>query len=674
MTYTILYIILAATIAFAISFLQYYYKSKQKNSTNLLLTALRFLSVFSLLLLLINPKFKSQQLIAIPPNINVIVDNSTSIAYTNQDEKVQKFIDEIKNNSSINEKFTVNYYALADDLYQQDTFSFDKSATNISKTLNTLASFNKGNVAPTILVTDGNQTYGASYEFYKSKQPVYSVVVGDTLRYEDLKINQINVNTYTNLNNKFPVEIFLEYQGTESVKKLFTVKHQNSVIFKTQVEFSNQQNSQNISFHLAATAVGMQNYSCTISTLTNEKNIRNNSKNFTVEVIDEQSNILILSAINHPDISMIKRAIESNEQRKVTIKNELTKNNQLIDYQLVVLYQPNNKFKSVFNKVKEGNTNFLIVTGEQTNWNFLNSNQDYFTKNSTNLTEMYAAEFNVSYDEFNLEDIGFSNFTPLQGYFGNVSFSIPYKTILYQNISNYVTEDPLLATFIDGKRRGAVLFGENSWKWRMLSHEGENTFERFDTFFNKLIQYLSLNKLSSQLEIDYQPFVYNNTDVRIEAQFFDATYTFDSSANLMLSLTNKSTKETKTLPFSLKNNKFEVILSNLMPGDFNFKVTVNKHSVSKSGNFSVSEYDIEQQRNTSNTNHLKKLANSSGGNFYDINDTNKLLTNILSDKRYVTVQKSIEKVVSLIELKWLLSLIILFLSMEWFIRKYRGLI
>jgi len=674
MTYTILYIFLAAIIAFTIAFFQYYHKVRQKNSTNILLTSLRFLTVFSLLLLLINPKFASQQLTEIPPILNVIVDNSSSIAYTKQEEQVRKFVDEIKNNASINKKFTINYYALADDLYQQDTFSFDKSATNISKTLNTLASFNKDNIAPTILVTDGNQTYGASYEFFKPDQPLYSMIVGDTLRYDDLKINQINVNSYTNLNNKFPVEVFLNYSGNENINKLITVKHGNTVVFKNLVEFSNQQNSQKIAFLLPATAVGIQNYTCTVSPLSNEKNIRNNSKNFTVEVIDEQSNILILSTINHPDISMIKRSIESNEQRKVTIENDLTKNIQLNNYRLVILYQPNNKFKNIFREVKSNNVNFLIITGTQTDWIFLNANQDYFSKNSTNLTEIYAAEFNVNYDEFNLEDIGFSNFPPLRGYFGNVTFSIPYKTILYQNVSNYVTEDPLLATFTDDKKRGAALFGENSWKWRMLSYEGQQTFEKFDTYFNKLIQYLSLNKLSSQLEIDYQPFVYNNSDVRIEAQFFDATFTFDSTANLLLSLTNKSTKETKTLPFSLKNNKFEIVLSDLIPGDYNFIVTVNKHTVSKSGDFSVSEYDIEQQSNTSNTNHLKKLANTSGGNFFNINDTNKLLTNIMSDKRYVTVQKSIEKVVSLIELKWLLGLIILFLSMEWFIRKYRGLI
>ncbi len=671
---TVFYIALAVIIAFMVAFFQYFYKTKHRNTRNIVLAALRFLAVFTLLLLLINPKIKSQQLIEILPTLNVVVDNSSSIAYTKHDDIVIKFVNELKNNTAINKKFNVNYYALTDDLYQQDSFSFDQPKTNILKALQTLTSFNKEHIAPTILITDGNQTYGSSYEFYKSSQQLYPVVVGDTLNYDDLKINQINVNSYTNLNNKFPVEVFLEYDGNETIKKQLTIKHRNIVVFKKQIEFSNQQNSHKILFHLSANTVGMQNYKCTISTLKNEKNTINNVKNFSVEVLNEQAKILIVSSINHPDISMLKRSIESNKQRKVIVENNLSKNIQLKDYQLVILYQPTKKFTKVFKAVINNPINLFVITGSQTDWSFLNSMQQFFTKKYINKKENYSAVFNHNYDEFITDDIGFSNFPPLEDYFGNVTFSVPHKTILYQSISNYTTENPLLTTFTDNNRRGAVLFGENSWKWRMFTNVEQQSFERFDNFFNKLIQYLSSNKRSNQLEITYKPFVYNNGDMIIGAQFFDATYTFDNSASLLLMLTKKTTKEIKKLPFTLKNNAFEVILSNLSPGDYNFRVTVDKHTITKSGNFTVSQYDIEQQFTTANTDHLKKIANRSGGNYFHINGTDRLITNLLSDKRYVTVQKSKEKIVSLIEWKWLLSLAILLFSLEWFIRKYRGLI
>jgi len=672
---TVFYIILAIIGAFAMAFFQYYYKTTRRGLNNLLLVTLRFLAIFSLLLLLINPKFKSQQLTKILPILNVLVDNSASIANVKQETNILNYVDELKNNLAINKKFNINYYAFSDDLYPQDSFNFDKSKTNIAKTLKTLTSFNKGNVAPTILITDGNQTFGSSYEFYKSNQQLYPLAVGDTLKYADLSINQINVNTYANLNNKFPVEVFLQYEGNETINKIVTVKQQNTVVFKKQVEFSKQLNSQKILFHLPANSVGMQNYSCSVTTLANEKNIRNNFKNFNVEVIDEQAKILILSEINHPDISMIKRSIETNKRRKVTVEKKLSKDTQLVDYQLVILYQPTQLFTNVFDKLKNNTqVNLFIITGTQTDWNFLNKAQSYFSKNSIRATENYSAIYNIGYDEFIMEDINFTDFSPLVDYFGDITFSVPYKTILHKSISNFATEQPLLATFNESNRRGAVLFGENSWKWRVLSNVEHQSFEKFDTFFNKLIQYISSTKRSSRLDIEYKPFVYNNSNIAINAQFFDATYAFDGTAGLQLTLINNETKDVKKFPFTLKNNKFEAVLQNLKPGDYNFKVTVNNHNISRSGSFVVSSYTIEQQFVTSNINHLKKIANSSGGNFFHINEKDKLLTALLSDKRYVTVQKTTEKIVSLIEWKWLLSLIILFFSLEWFIRKYRGLI
>jgi predicted PurR-regulated permease PerM len=95
----ILLIFLALVLTAFIVYFQYFYKKKSKSKFIYLLSFLRFIAIFSLLLLLINPKFKSQQLIDIPPILNVLVDNSSSITYAKQDQKVNKFINDLKNNT-----------------------------------------------------------------------------------------------------------------------------------------------------------------------------------------------------------------------------------------------------------------------------------------------------------------------------------------------------------------------------------------------------------------------------------------------------------------------------------------------------------------------------------------------------------------------------------------------
>jgi hypothetical protein len=73
------------------------------------------------------------------------------------------------------------------------------------------------------MVTDGNQTIGEDYQYYKPgpQVEIFPVVAGDTTAQVDLAINNLNVNRYAFLNNRFPVEIILNYTGREPVHPIW---------------------------------------------------------------------------------------------------------------------------------------------------------------------------------------------------------------------------------------------------------------------------------------------------------------------------------------------------------------------------------------------------------------------------------------------------------------------
>jgi len=68
------------------------------------------------------------------------------------------------------------------------------------------------------------------------------------------------------------------------------------------------------------------------------------------------------------------------------------------------------------------------------------------------------------------------------------------------------------------------------------------------------------------------------------------------------------------------------------------------------------------------------LATNSGGSAYFINAYDGLFSNLLNDNRYETIQKSNKNTVPLIDWKLLLAILVTTLSLEWFLRKYNGLI
>ncbi|WP_439127794.1 VWA domain-containing protein [Polaribacter sp.] len=630
------------------------------------------MSLFLLILLLINPKIKTTTYKNIKPTLSILVDNSKSIDFFKEKENVKDLISTLKSNTSLNDKFALENFAFGDDLQIEDSLSFNANETNIYKALNDLHNLNKSKNAPILLITDGNQTIGNDYEFINTKQKIYPIVVGDTTIYKDLKISQVNVNKYSYIKNKFPAEVILNYQGNENVTTKLSIFSGGKVVYSKNISFSKEANSKIITTNLASIKEGVNYYTASLQKIENEKNIQNNTKNFSVEVIDEQTKVLILSTVLHPDIGALKKAIESNKQRSVDVFLIDKFKNQINDYQLVVLFNPNNEFKNIFTKIKQNNNNFILISGANTDWNFLNNQQLGFSKKFINQTENYGANYNGNFLTFLQKDIGFNQFSPLEDKFGEILFSKDHQDLLTQNINGLQTNQPLLSVLDVNNQKISVLFGEGIWKWRATSFLNTNSFQEFDQFIGNLVQFTASNKKRSRLEVNTENLYPANSNINISAFYTDKNYQFDARASLEITITNTETKETKKLPLSLINNSYQVSVNNLISGNYNFKVDVLGQNIKKYGKFKVTDYQIEEQFTSANKSKLLKLASKTGGKLYYKTQIESLIENLLEDKRYFTTQKSIDKEQNLIDWKWILFLVVVLFTAEWFIRKYFG--
>ena len=673
---TLFYIILAGIIALLLALFQYYYKSKSASKDNALFAFLRFITLFSVLLLLINPKFEQIQYYTEKPNLVVAVDNSSSLKHLKQDNNALAFVKSIQDNAQINSKFNIKLLSFGEDLKVSDSLTFKDRQTNVDKVFKSLTQVYKNTVSPTIIVTDGNQTVGNDYQFSAKKynQAIYPIVLGDTIVYSDLQISKLNVNKYAYLKNNFPVEAIVVYTGNQTIVSKFIVTKGNATVFSKNITLDKSNNSQVLNFNLPANGVGVQDYKAQIIPLETEKNKTNNYKNFAVEVIDQKSKIAIVSSILHPDLGAIKKSIESNEQREVVFLKPNKILNQLNDFQLVILYNPNNLFKPLFDELQKQNKNKWVIIGAKSDWQFLNNVTSSYSLDFTSQTEDYQPFLNNNYNPFIVEDIDFKNFPPLKSTFGDAVFNQPYETILFKTVSGIKTEQPLLATFETDGRREAVLFGEELWKWRAQSYINEDSFLKFDNFIGKLVQYLASNKRRNRLNIDYNSFYNGSDNITLSAQFFNKNFEFDADASLNISLKNNETNITYNRPLILKGNSYQVNLNSLDAGNYTFTVAAESENISVSGNFKIIEYNVEQQFLNADVTKLQQLATNSGGNAYFINNYTALTDNLLNDNRYLPIQKSNKSVVPLIDWSYLLFIIALSLALEWFIRKYKGLI
>ncbi|HCE55860.1 MAG TPA: hypothetical protein DER05_13030 [Lutibacter sp.] len=671
-TEKLLLIILAVFVALFIAVFQYLWKNIARSQLDYWLSFFRFLTIFLILLLLINPSFEKNNIEIIKPNLLVAVDNSKSIKYNSQNETVQNLVEKIKTDSELNNKYNISFYGFGTGLYPLNELNFEESQTNLALPFHEFSKLHKTGTNPVILISDGNQTIGNSVEFANYKSPVFPFIVGDTTVFEDIYISQLNVNPFAFINNQLPVELFINYTGNKPVTKNLNVYHKGTKVYSEQFQFSASENVKTTNFFLTAAVKGTQFYTATVDQLENEKNTQNNTKNFSINIIEEKSKILILTSIVHPDLGMLKKAIESNKQRTVTISAVSNLKGKITDYQLVILYQPTTLFKNVFAEINQKKLNYFVITGRSTDWTFLNSVQGSFSKIISSELENFRPIFNVNYAAFLSADVDFSNFAPIEDRFGEIAFSVPYQSLLFQKIGNIVTDKPLLATFENSSQKSAVLLGENSWRWRMNSFVENKTFERFDGFLAGLIHYLVSTDSKSRLNITANPIYYANETIQISASYVDENFNFDNRSKLWITVSNEASKFIKKIPLAVLNNRFVVELPTIPFGEYTYSVSVENTNNSVSGSFKILPFEIEAQFANANDQLLKKVANETEGfTFYNSQEQN-LIDYLINDERFKSIQKNTISKTPLIDWKWILGMIVLTLSLEWFIRKYYG--
>ena len=675
-TETIIYIIIAGVLSLALAIFMYGYKSKQTGTLRWVFGALRFLVLFGILLLIINPKFESQTYSIEKPKLPVLIDNSASVSELDQSGNTLKLLQKLKGDKGLNDKFDISYFSFGSEFRQSDSLSFDEKNTNISKALSSIDEIFKNQTAPTVLITDGNQTLGADYEFSSAsfKNSIYPIILGDSIKHTDLKIEQLNTNRYAFLKNQFPVEVILIYSGSILVNSEFVVSQGNTNVYKTPISFSQNETSKTVNFTLPANSVGLQKYTAQVIPLENEKNKTNNIKHFAVEVIDQATNVLIVTKLSHPDLGALKKSITTNEQRTVTIKKPSEASSVLNDYQLIILYQPDRSFTTVYSEIEKLNKNSWVISGLETDWDFLNGVQKNFTKEGSFQKEEVQAILNSNYGTFAVEDIGFHDFPPLHTTFGSLKVNVPHETMLEQTVDGFANENPLLATLEVNAKRDAIWDGEGFWRWRARSFIQNGNFQDFDNFIGNLVQYMASNKRRSRLEVSSESFYYNNNPIKISAQYFDKNYVFDTRASLNITVKNTETEKEDVFPMLLRNNYYEVDLSSLSAGEYKFTVSVSNESVSSSGNFTILEFNVEQQFLNADIAKLRRVAQNSGGQEFFISENDLLINSLLQNSNFKNIQKAEQKTIPLIDWKYLLAIIVILLSAEWFIRKYNGLI
>ncbi|MBN1253169.1 MAG: hypothetical protein JXR51_06555 [Bacteroidales bacterium] len=690
--YSFWFIIIIFLFAFLSAWFLYHNSKKLAEIGNkklFLLATLRFLTVFIISFFILSPVLKYIKFKLEKPKIILVQDNSESIKLAhNQGYKSSKdylnLLYSFINNTK--EEFDLLTYTFGDKFSENFDLKFDEKETNFNKIFEAVQSkFVNYNIGALIIASDGifNSGDNPLYSVKNLNFPVYTIALGDTSKKKDIILKNVYSNKIAFLGDFFPIEINVNANDFKNSEAVLKIENEGKTVYTETFFINENEFSKLFNINLEAKEKGLQRYKVSVSPLKSEFNKANNYGNVVVEVIDDKTKILILANSVHPDITAIKQALRFDKNYEIdffTI-DDFYKN--VSDYQLIILHQlPSAVFniQNLIKEIKNKQIPILFILGTQTNvknFNLLKTDLQIVNNNSNmeDVNPYFNSNFKLFEVDENFAEL-FKNVPPLYSPFGDYNVSNYSENLFFQKILGVKTEKPLvffINNLTNENTKYGFICGEGIWKWRMNIFVKNKNYKAFDGLITKIVHYLSINIKKDRLMVFSNNIYKENEDIILKADFYNESYELFNNPDLKLQITNSENKKFN-FEFLKSQNSYYINLGSLEAGKYYYKVNTefeNKNYFKESG-FTVLKVNIESINLMANHNLLFQIANENGGKMFYSNNLNQLFQDLKTNENIVTISHSTTNLQDLINFKWLFFIIIVFISAEWFLRKYFG--
>jgi hypothetical protein len=658
------------------------------NTFRYILFAVRALVVFLIALLLVSPQIKSISYKPEKPLVLVAQDNSESIKLFPSKNNTPGDVNVITSSLSklktlLGDGYEVHEFHFSHDLADGLSKSFDGKQTDISAALRQLNDrFVNQNVGAVVLATDGayNQGSDPQYEARNVKANIYTIALGDTIPRRDLLISNVNYNKTAYLGNDFEIEVLAEAWQSKGENMRLTVTEDGKPVHTENIPVNADAFKKVLTIKLNADKKGIRKFNVNITPVKNELSVQNNEETIYVEVLDVKQKILLLYDGPHPDISVIKQAIESNKNYEV--KAGLVTDLAAVkkgDYSLVLFYQLSGNSFGLLKTLIKSKTPLWYMAGGQVDLQSLNY-QEKLVKISAGQQEMqevFAQPVN-DFTTFTLSDSTLkklASLPPLLAPFGNYGSSVTNSGILFkQKIGSVQTTYPLLAFGDDNGKRIAVLTGEGLWRWQLAEFNLYGNHHALEELFSQSVQYLTANANGKRFSVYPAKNVFDEGEnVLINAELYNDALEPVNTPDVKIELKNTNGKSFNFL-FTKNGHAYQLNAGSLPVGEYTYNAgtVLGNHPYAATGQLTIKPLNLELRQSAANHQLLRNIAKETGGEMLQPAEVNRLADLIKKNENIKTLVYEDKHYSDVIDVKWVFILIMALLSTEWFLRKREG--
>ncbi|MBR1766189.1 MAG: hypothetical protein IJ745_04000 [Bacteroidales bacterium] len=627
---------------------------------NVLMSAVRFVAVSVIALLLLAPVARRTVHERQKPRVDLIEDCSQSV--------------QLCSDSSF--RLTV----LGDGLSDHCDVALESDASNTGRTdLGVLFDAVRPDVSAVVLASDGINNHGQNPVSVVEHLgvPVYTVALGDTMPRCDAALTNLRHNKIAYLGTSFPVEVTINahlLRGQHAV--LAIVDEKGRSLVSQAVDYSDDNFSATLSFSLPAEEKGMHRYVVDLSVAENEVERSNNVLSFYADVIDGRRKALIVGHAPHPDLGALKEAVESNpnyEARVVLAEALQTSKVNIKDsnYSLVFLHNLPSAMRQVPRELD--GLPMVFIVGVQTDiprFNALHSGLEIVAK-AKKSNEMTAV-FNENFSLFNFDPSdgeAFEQMPPLDVPFGEGRVNASLQTLFSARLGNIDTRQPLVAATSQGPQRRVFVWGEGLWKWRISDFQNNASHEHFDRLVSQIVTFAAATDNRNRFIVETDRSYSDADAIVVRAQLYNEAYELFNSPAAMFSLFGDSVDG--DYEFTRRGDGYELTLGRLPEGLYRYRASTsyNDATLVDEGSFVVEATHLEQANLTADHTLLRTISAVSGGRMVYPDQIDDLRDELLALKPTIYTHTRYSE---LLGLPWLMLILVLLLGTEWVLRKYHG--
>lgn len=679
------WLILACLLAGALyAWLLYSKKSPWPASINYGLAALRFVVVSMVAFLLLGPLVRYLKNTTKKPLVVFAIDNSRSVSLFTDSVQLRQTQQGLQ---SILTKLQTENFDTQIRLLQPDEspanlnqITFTGQTSNLSQLLTSVQEeFAQENLAGVVLLSDGIVNQGISPAQSSYTHTLYAVAVGDTIPKKDIILASLRYNKVNYSGTRFPLEAEVQHVGFGGATATVVLKENGNIIQRKSITLKPNQPVQPVAFQVMAAGLGKRHYEVEILARPDEFTKLNNTKHAYIDVVKGKIKILVAAAAPHPDIKALRAAIESNENYETDLFIPGLAQLKQQNYDVAVLHQLPGRTggaEAVLNLVRSKNLPALYIIGPQSDFAAFNNLRLGLTITSNGQTDEVTGAINPTFKGFQLPeqaDERMPQYPPALVPFGEYRTAGNSEIILYQQVGRVQTKKPLLTVHTSGDKRNAVLLASGTWQWRLSEAAEHKTPEVYDQLITNLIQLLNAPRNKKRLNVYPVQDEYTSTEeIRFNAEVYNEALEPVYGQNIALAITDVA-GTTRNFNFANGENQAGVNIGTLPGGRYTYAASARLDGTVQQdkGEFIVEELQLEALNAVADHNLLYQLGANSGSSLYFPGTLAQLQTDILKADHKPVIYSE-EELTDVIDLKWLFFVLLAFVSIEWFIRKYNG--